>query len=221
MKNPAVFCLSLFALTFVFSCSKEDPVIPDPVTPAAEVRAGQYDSTYVHHTFSPPMHIGVIMDSLNLYGFGSDSIDIGGDGSYDLVIGLNYLNMDSLHLLGGGLPSPFPGLYLIPENGLELARCKETFYVGLGTYATAWFADSLAYGERIDTLSNWDSPLPWSTSMWQENPNNGMTPSFGAWYDLGAVRYLGIRMPGERYGWIAVDVRDRNDPVFVGYAVEI
>jgi len=200
-----------FIVCFSTSCRK------DKTNPPKEVFAGMYDDDFLYREFKPPLEINFVWDSLNLYGFGTDSIDFDMDGQFDLLIRASILNKDSLHLLTG-MPNPFPHYRLDLRNDLQIAFYWETFYVGLGQTSATDFADTLSYQQRIDQLTNWDITPFNSQTMWTENPAGGLEPSFGGWYYAKNTMYLGIKH-NDRLGWIEVDNTDNYHPRFMRYAI--
>ena len=211
--------IPLFTLFILFSCKKEVPEIieDEPKITATTVFAGVSDSTFYFFEFINPVEINITWDNLNLYGFGKDSIDINNDGNFDLTFELSILNEDSLHLLTG-MPSPFP--YLRLDNNIDIALYSESFYIGLGQTATATFADAIDYGSRIDSIQNWEINPHSYIRMWNENPNNGMTPPFGKWYYINTVKYLGIRL-NNKYGWIEIDATNQKNPLITKFAIQL
>lgn len=168
--------ITLF-LTFsllLFSCKKEKA--PDPVvdcgTPAASIhsiRAGIYDTTFTHVVLSPAFTFNLSWDSQNLYGSGSDSLDLDQDGSVDLFLNISLLNPDSLHLLPG-MPNPFPYFSLTTNGNMEFVQRTETVPAGLGTTVTYHWADTLHYNEEITENSNWYISSAQNIKLWGENP---------------------------------------------------
>lgn len=210
-------------LLALLSCQKEkEAAVPDlpPDTPpdtnvTAGVYAGVYDSTFDYHLFDPPFTITVTWDTLNLYGFGSDSLDLGADGDYDLLLHLAKINPDSIHLLNG-MPNPFPYCKLHAQGNLEIATYSESYPIGQGQTGTAVFADRLDHGENIDSIPDWQTG---DIKMWGENPGGAGTPPFGDWYYAGSENYLAIRVNGNRFGWIRMDGEDPKNPAIVSYAI--
>lgn len=198
------------ALLALFSCDKEN---------RKEVLAGKYDDDFIFQEFNPPREISVSWDGQNLYGHGTDSLDVDLDGVSDLVFSLDVLNYDSIHLLTG-YPSPFPNCIISLKSEMEVAFCTEHFYIGLGQTSTARFADTLNPDERIDRLSDWYSGTQAPIAMWQQNPGSGMTPSFGSWYYAHSIKYIAIRKENERLGWIEVDAADPRKLRFIRFALE-
>jgi hypothetical protein len=203
----------------VNSCKKDAPTTTaDEVNSSIiSVQAGVHDATFTYYEFVPELEISMLWDAQNLYGEGSDSIDINSDGDYDVRILLCALNYDSIHLITG-MPNPFPYCQLIPANGLEIAYYSESFPIGLGQYATARFADPLNFNEPINTLSNWESSF---IKMWSENPGGAGTSPFGAWYYALNENYIAIKMNGPKYGWIKVNGGSNpKNPKIVSYAIQ-
>lgn len=200
-----------FILCYSASCRKEK------THPLKEVFAGVYDDDFIYRELKPPLEINFIWDSLNLYAFGTDSIDFDMDGMFDLLISASILNKDSLHLLNG-MPNPFPHYRLEFRNDLQIAFYWESFYVGLGQTAKVDYADTLSYQERIDQITNWDITPFNSQTMWSENPAGGLEPSFGGWYYAQNTKYFGIKL-NSRFGWVEIDNTDNYHPKFIRYAI--
>lgn len=201
----------------IVSCNKDTvPLTDEDITSAnTEVYAGVYDTTFSYHEFTSPIEITVSWDSQNLYGVGRDSLDLDSNGTYDLLITLNLLNEDSLHLLNG-IPNPFPSCVLNAQNATEIAYYTETYYIGLGQTATATFADRLDFNERIDLMSTWGESL----KMWSENPGGAGTPPYGDWYSATAENYLAFKINDDNFGWIAIDSSSPKNPKILSYAVQ-
>jgi hypothetical protein len=220
MKMTRTFFF-FFILASSFSC-KKDEKIPDPipVNTTVNVQAGICDSSFTYHVFSPALKIPINWDTLNLYGSGSDSIDLNSDGSFEITILLSLLNYDSIHLLNGNMPNPFPCCKLLLKNDFEIAKYTETFPIGLGQTGTADFADTLLYNENINHISGWSNGGSYGINMWGENPGGAGHPSFGGWYSSNSIMYLGLRINGNKYGWIEADLTDKYAPVFIRYAFQ-
>lgn len=210
--------ISSFFLFFLFDSCQEENNINNNVFTAAY--AGVYDTSYTFHEIIPFLQIPITWDSQKLYGFGKDSIDLDENLSYDLIIEVCILNEDSLHLLNGQLPNPFPYTSLSPKNGLEIAYYTESYYIGLGQTGTKNYADTLPYGSRLDLIQNWFNvnETVKRISLWQMNPGSGMNPSFGGWYYALNTKYIGIRMNHNKWGWIEVDISAPDSILFKKYA---
>lgn len=125
-----------FLSWIISSCKKDAKTINTTNNDGAlilsnNVYAGIHDTSFNYYELQPALEISIVWDNQNLYGYGSDSLDIDSDGNYDLFITLSLLNEDSLHLLTG-MPNPFPYCRLDSRNGLEIAFYTESFYIGLG-----------------------------------------------------------------------------------------
>ncbi len=199
---------SLLVLT-VMSCKKE----PTPEVKIAEVYAGVHDASFHYYEFVSPDSISISWDAQNLYGVGSDSLDIDSNGAYDFFISLYIVNQDSLHLLTG-VPNPIPSCVISTKNGLEVAYYIETYAIGLGQTASANFVDRLDYNERIDLISAWHTNI----TMWCEPP--GSTLPNGDWYSATTESYMAIKMNGNKYGWIKLNAFDQENPKIISYAIQ-
>ncbi|MBL1280447.1 MAG: hypothetical protein COA33_009255 [Fluviicola sp.] len=208
MNKYFIFFLSLQFL--LFSCQKDqvDPVYTD-------ILAGEADTSYSVTFLTAPLSINVVYDAQNLYGYGIDSIDIEGDGSYDILIELDLLNPDSLHLLIGQ-PNPFPNCRITTMNDLEIAIDSIPVYVGLGTTAYFKFAAMYQMNDVISISGTWYKNS--MVKLWQENPAFPSS-TFGEWYSIHAVRYIAIRKNG-KYGWMEIDATNHEDPQILSFAIE-
>lgn len=212
MKPLIHFALLLgFIICFTASCKK------DNTQSRKKVYAGVYDDDFIFKEFFPPLQVNFKWDSLNLYSYGSDSIDFDRDGQFDLIIQASLLNNDSLHLITG-YPDPFPHYLLLLRNDLQIAFYWENYYFTPGQTAAQIFVDTLSYNIRIDNISNLEVH-PFKTQlMWEENQGGEFTPSYGGWYNAKNTKYLGIKL-NDRFGWIEVDNTDNFHPKFVSYAI--
>lgn len=199
------------AAVVLASCSKKKNDKPVPI----QVNAGIYNSSFHYMVWQPEKHIPITWDSLHLYGQGKDSIDLNLDGSYDLTVTLGTLNHDSIHLLGGYMPDPFPHCYLTARNGFQMAFVKKSFYVGLGQTTQVYYVECFEYEEHINSSTDWRS----AGRLWHDNPGGGGTPPLSDWQTSGETRYIGLRMNEFFYGWVKVDVSDPQDPIFLSMAI--
>jgi hypothetical protein len=213
MGRVFLFACFICPVIFLFSCQKNNDTTDD------SVYAGIYDSTFDHYVFSPSKTVTIVWDGQDLYGFGSDSIDVDGDGSFDLLIRLSSLNYDHIDLLSGDYPDPFPSCRLEPKNGLTIAVYSESYPIGLGQTGQATFADTLGYGTNISRLTSWRGQETSPVTLWGQNPGGAGKPSFGGWYYTDDIRYVGIKMNG-RYGWIEVRAIPPENPVFNSFALK-
>lgn len=213
MNKISLTALLFFSLILVSSCSKEVEETQNS-TSSPQIKAGVYDGTYEYHDYQPGIQATINWDAQNLYGYAYDSIDLDLNGSYDLYITINALNMDSAYLLQGALPNPFPNITLSTPTEFEIGKYTETYPIGLGQTATVEFADRLDYDERVDVITNWNS----GCTMWQSNPT--ATMPYGDWYSANATYYLGVRKNGSLYGWIEVDATDSGNPIFESFAIQ-
>jgi len=204
----------LFIILLIFSsCSKDDT--------GKIVTAGNYDSGFIYHEFSPPLKVKLILDPITDNYFWKDSIDINQDGSYDLIIN------QRIHLPAEtGTPTweHFPYLRLILKNGIQVATKIESYPVGMGQYNQVGWVAPLNYETLINNDLVWSESVI-TKSMWAVPPigTSGSAPS-GAWYYLtNEEKYIGIKMKiGSRfkYGWIKVKVISPEDIQFLNYAIE-
>jgi hypothetical protein len=201
-------------LLIMAGCKKEDQ------TPSTLVTLNDNSSSWNIKDFAPAYTFSVDWDPNNLYGSAQDSLDLDDDGQYDVAFHLNLLNQDSIHLLGGGTPSPFPGFNAY-SSGWEIASEKELMYAGLGTVVTFYWIKPLMIGYDLTNHDVWKT----SANIWQENPIP-LQLSFGPWYSIQDIRYIGLkknRTFGDivlpLYSWIELDCTDRQNPKIVRMAV--
>jgi len=166
------------------------------------------------------MKIKVKWDDRNLYGYGKDSVDLDNNGDYDLFISLSLLNNDSIHLLNGSMPDPFPFCRLQLHNGLEIAVCKEIYPIGLGQTATASYTDTVKYNERIDIITDWFNDSINSIAMWQKNPGFFGLPSYGSWFYVKSICYIAFKTNQQHYGWLEVNATNPENPEFTKFAIK-
>lgn len=216
MTNPIIL-LGLFTL-LVVSCKKDNETNnSNNATPTKNILAGINDGTFSSYDYQPNLEVALVWDAQNLYGAGSDSIDLDMNGSYDLFVVLNVLNNDSTHLLGGALPNPFPVCSMSTSSEFQLAFYTVGYAIGMGQTSSASFIDRLNLSERIDLLTDWRH----SGVLWQQNPGSAGTPPFGDWYSATSSNYIGIKQNGNKYGWIEVDASDPYRPKFVRYVISL
>jgi hypothetical protein len=225
MKNPAQFIIYFILIGLLFTaCKKEKDLVPEQDVDATSssssvgIFAGVYDTSFTYTQLQPAMEIIVTWDNQNLYGLGSDSLDIDADGNYDLIMNLSLLNMDSVHLLSG-FPSPFPYCVIRTNNGLEVNMETEIYPIGLGQEASADFVADMALNESINQSSDWLYPSTSGAVIWAENPGTVGVPPYGDWYYINATRYIGIQL-NNKFGWIEVDATDAKNPKIVSYAIQ-
>lgn len=205
-------------LVFNWSCQPEDnepEYVPSEENP---VFAGLVGSQFTSATFDPPMSIQIVWDEQNLYAYGVDSIDLDADLAFDVFFYVYDLNPDSLHLLDGQMPSPFPKVSVEVRNGYDLAHEVETFYIGLGQTAEASFAARFEANANLTTVDDWLDGDAVRRDLWSESPQGSMYPQ-GPWYEMAALHYLGFRK-GNHEGWIEVDATNYRRPKILRWAME-
>lgn len=180
-----------------------------------EVFAGMYDNTFNYYEYQPNFEVAISWDSQNLYGVGYDSIDLDLNGSFDLFITIDVLNIDSAYLLNGALPNPFPNCELNTSSEFQLAFYTENYPTGMGQTSSTSFVDRLDLNERIDDMTDWRN----AGKMWQQNPGTIGTPPYGDWSYASNSNYIGIRQNGDKFGWIEIDASDKNNVKYMRYAI--
>ena len=161
------------------------------------------------------MSINFTFDAQNLYGIGTDSLDLDQDGSHDLFIHLNVINPDSQHLITGW-PNLLPSCRLSCRNGFEVALYVESYPIGMGQSNLAYFADRLDHNERIDQLSEWDDT---DIRMWAQTIGGVGVPPYGDWYFAGSENYLALRNGSGSFVWIKIDGSTVSEPQIISYAI--
>lgn len=195
-------------IILISSCKKNDE--------GSFIYAGKFDTSYKHHVFSPTIALQVKWDSLNLYGFGTDSIDLNSDNIFDLVFQLQILNNDSIHLLNG-LPDPFPYLYVIHKNNSGVSIYNQGFSSGLGSSGIATYANTFLLDEKIYENSEWSEEEGNGKKLWGDNPTFYYPK--GKWYTLNEAAYLGIKLNG-KLGWIEIDNTNLYNPKLLSFALQ-
>ncbi len=214
MKGSKI-TIALIVLVFSYSCKKDDV---SGVKNTRPMYVGIYDSSFYHHEFVTPLYLSIAWDSLNLYGFGSDSLDVNNDGEIDVTFNLSLLNEDSLHLITG-YPDPFPNLSLVQQSQFEILTYSEYTYTGLGSGLTFYFVKDLIYGEKVDAATEFYNQQHYY-DLWYENPST-IGPSFGNLYYINSISYIAFRLNGNKFGWIKVDMTDNKNPAFLSFAVQL
>lgn len=206
--------LFLLTLGLIFSCKKDEngdfePLFQNTIK-AGVTFALQWD------TINPNVSLSINWDAQNLYGSGSDSIDIDGDGQYDLLFECSLLNPDSLHLLNGQQPNPHPFFSVKPSNGYLIRLATEVADTAIGSSVTVYWADSIGYESKIKNNDLWSGT---TVNLWQENATSG-TISFGPWYNLSETKYIGFNRLN-KLGWIEVDATNRENITFKSLARQL
>lgn len=203
----------LFLVLTLISCKKENEGNPIFVN---QIKAGKTNAgSMTFDTLNPGVTLTMVWDAQNLYAYGSDSIDINDDGSYDFVFTSVHLNEDSLHLLNGQMPNPFPYFSVDPMNGYSIKVKTESVPIGLGQTTQAYWADSLAFNATISVNDSWSGS---ELKLWGENPQS-IPLSFGPWYACGKTMYLGFNRLN-KLGWIEVDATDRMNIVIKSFSFQ-
>jgi hypothetical protein len=206
--------VAILLTLLLFSCKKEND--PSPIF-VNQIKAGKTNAgTMTYDTLDPSVMLTMVWDAQNLYAYGSDSIDINDDGSYDFVFTSAHLNPDSLHLLNGQMPNPFPYFRVDPRNGYSVRMKTENVYVGLGQVYPVYWADSLNFDDVISVKDSWSGS---AINLWGENPQTNPFMSFGPWYACNKTMYIGFNRLN-KLGWIEVDATDRLNIVIKSYSFQ-
>ncbi len=202
-----IFYLMLFAY-LVFSCKK------DTVNPSI-VYAGVQNEDMYTKVFSPAKEIIMTFDSQNLYGAGSDSIDIDNDGIFDFIFYLNYYNPDSVHLITSQYPNPTPSFVINFKEGISMAKDSVLMYTGLGTVTFFKYATAFKLNQQISFYKTWQKN---SLKIWTEIPV-GNVSTYGEWYSANETRYIGFQK-NSKLGWIKVDITSPKNPKIISYSIQ-
>lgn len=194
----------LFSVSLLFvSCKKDgnsSPLFNNTI------KAGVITPVFMTgDTLTPSLELMINWDSQNLYGFGEDSLDFNQDGIIDFRFTCALLNQDSIHLLNGQMPNPFPYFRITGVNGTLVRLRTEEAPIGLGQTTTLYWADTVGYENQISEKNTWGGT---TLNMWQENPSPG-TMSFGPWYAVSGTRYIGFSRI-EKLGWLEIDATNHE-----------
>lgn len=198
--------LSILAL-LLFSCNKEVDS-PEENYDDTEVYAGVVGENCDEYDYQPEFSVSISWDSQNLYGTGHDSLDLDFNGTCDVFLSLQILNIDSLHLLNGNLPDPIPSCRIETSDEFELAFYTEYYQIGLGQSASVSYLDCLELSDGIHNITDWRS----SGNMWKEGPGQLGTPPFGKWNQAGSSNFIALRRNGDELGWIEVNGANQYFP---------
>lgn len=206
--------LILVVYLALYSCKKEE-VIYEDLNEIEEVaiHAGETDTTFFTYTFINPMSVDVVYDSMNLYGHGSADIDFDFNGSSDLIFSIDVINPDSIHLLNGSIPNPYPNCSVLTSNNLSVVMQEESLMIN-GNLSTVFWCDTIQNGELIDENLNW-SEVGTELNLWREIdgiPN-------GCWLNSNGIRYLGFKL-NDKFGWLAIDATDVQHPMLIEFAIQ-
>ncbi|MBU1370416.1 MAG: hypothetical protein KJ578_08310 [Bacteroidetes bacterium] len=209
--NNLMLLLIFMSFFMLLSCSKDD-------IPKKSLLAGDTTDVAFHRFFNPPLQLSLIWDEQKLYGNATDSLDIDNDQVADVFFRLIVLNPDSLHLLEGEMPNPFPSLHIYGRDSLfETATISETVYVGLGTTTKYYWVEALEHGQLIDETRNWKPANYWGEKLWSENPVSML--SNGPWFEKAQPAFVAFRLRGA-LGWIKMDTHSTDDPLIMGFALQ-
>lgn len=196
-------------------CDKDEK---NPDTAKTSVFAGKHVTNMLFTEFNPQVQPVLTLDSTG-YLFGSDSLDINADGSYDIIIEEQIWPDDSFP---GGSTTEYPFALLTLKNNLCAVLKNETFPIGLGQTTTVTWIDTLLLNSRIDTTHVWSEPNA-KHYLWVVPPAT-FWGSNGPWYNLTETeRYIGLKLTtssGTKYGWLKCYQKSRKEPVFVSCAIQ-
>ena len=218
MRSYFFISILLIILT-TYACGKDkEPDIND------SIQVGFHDDTFIHHEYTPPLELVVVWDSLNLQAYGKKTIHIQtSNGIVDVVMSLNLLNQDSIHLIDSISPEPYPSLMLTWNADFDPIVEFEIIYIGQGHSAKVYSIRPLNYIASIGNNSDFSSRLSstkklrlWEIPPSGGGPSQGLT--YGPWYNLSSIKYIGFNNNG-KLGWIKIDNTNRKHPKIISYAI--
>lgn len=192
----------LLGLSLLVSCKKDEEGDVVPLFPNV-IRAGvknglQWD------TLNPNLSLTINWDSQNLYGTGADSIDIDDDGDFDLRFECSLLNQDSLHLLNGQEPNPYPYFRITSSNAYSLRTKSESVPIGMGQTTTVYWVDSLNFDDKVKNDDQWSASTLY---LWRDNSGQFGVFTNGPWYTISDKKYIAFNRLN-KLGWIELDASD-------------
>lgn len=209
--NKLMLLFILMSFIMLPSCSKND-------IQNKTLLAGDTTNVAFYKFFNPPVQLDLTWDEQNLYGNATDSLYFDDYPDFNVFFHLIVLNRDSLHLLEGELPNPFPSLHIYGQDSLlEIATISETAYVGLGTTAKFYWVEALEQGQVIDESSYWKSANYQGEKLWSEHPVSLL--SNGPWFEKAQPAFLAFRFKGA-LGWIKMDTQATDNPKILGFAMQ-
>lgn len=209
-----LFCLSLL-FTMLISCKDDNEKI---------ILAGEYDSSFVHQGFSPPMKLDTILNNMSHFYIGIDSIDINLDGITDIYFKIKFPSQNSPE---NYFYNPdYSYCKLIYTSEVEILRRWAAYGCGLGSCSEYSNVDALRFGDVFGSASDWSIQLT-EIPLWVDLDND--MSEYGAWYFLeNDIRYIGIRLKDKenssakyKYGWIKINFKSRENMLIESCAIEI
>lgn len=209
MKANYIFLFFLIGFLY-HSCKKDnqDEFLLDSFE-SSKVYAGVSDTSLFNYTFINPISIDITYDSNNLYGIGSKAIDFDLNGIDDLIIKMNIVNQDSIHLLNGYDPNPFPSCLVESNSSLSVAMVSQQVMS-----TTHYWCDTIVEGQEINSELEW-SNINVQLDLWKET--NGV--NIGSWSLINGISYIGFKF-NDKYGWLEVDATDPLNPIFTKFAMQ-
>lgn len=210
MRGPIISLLIL--LVVIISACRKDPDLPKLYPP---IRAGIVSEDMTLVESDSILDMTITWDSLNLYGVATDVIFLSADSNTFLSFALNTINEDSLHLITD-YPNPYPNFRLYFSMDLQVVYESLYIYMGLGSGFTEYHPARLNYGDTIN--SNLNLTQSGSLTFWQTKPP--AYGPYGSWYSVSQTYYMAFRFQNGRYGWLEIDVTDRDHPKVPRYAYQ-
>lgn len=206
--------LILIVFISLFSCKKNKAIDEESYDiEETLIYAGKPDSTLFTYTFQTPISIEVVYDSMNLYGYGTTAVDLDFNGSTDITFSLNLINHDNIYLLNGSMPVPSPNCSAITSNNVSIVMIKDTLMINGSPSIISW-CDTVEYGNLINQNLNWSET---ATELYLWEDIDGV--STGNWMMSEGIKYLGFKL-NEKYGWLAIDVTNFQNPKLIEFAVQ-
>ncbi|HLN52826.1 MAG TPA: hypothetical protein VK212_03900 [Lentimicrobium sp.] len=213
MKSGILISLILFTL-ICYSCKPDDDE-----KAKMPVYAGITNSEMQYTELNPPIAVEVYHDTTNSYYYGSDSIDIEQDGTFDIIIRVGYFDDDTIYYPTQNF---YPFTSLTVKDSIQFATEVEYYPMGLGTTGKIYWIDTLSYNQRIDDINTWYSDYL-HQFMWVVPPSY-FWGSNGTWYDLSDTeKYIGMRIKRGneyKYGWIKVFAVSSEVLLFKSFAIQ-
>lgn len=221
MKKLLQLYLILLPVLLSIACNKDDS--DEKIT---YINAGVQDSNFEFHKFTSPISIVATMDMGGYAMFALDTIALELKGTtHYLFTRLMYANPDSLAILNQKDSFVLQAFEIRSFDGLQIATETKSYYVGQGHSTDLKFVKSYGKNQLIYSNENWTSTnistFTWF-SLWDMPLNMHSTIlnyDGGSWYNVPAIRYIGFKL-NSKSGWIEVDLSNKYNPKFKGYAIQ-
>ncbi len=174
------------------------------------VLAGAYDESYTHKVYSPGFSVN--LKQIGCWEMaGSDSIDINGDGIYDLILSVGDLNdtpyaeccpqSDDPNILIDCMPAFFQYYQVATSDSFEILAEKVIDDLSSGMRC---FIDTLNLNDTISKRNNWSS----ERKLYFYDNNKSPMGGYGKWVNIKSPKYLGFKFSAKginKYGWIKIE----------------